>query len=515
MLLACSLVIAALAGTPAGARHMETSLQDDAVFLHRSPAAVRSAAHTLAWLGVDRLRVTAGWSALAPAPQDQRRPAPPFDPADSRTYPAEGWTRLDRAVKAARAAGLEVQIDVAFWAPRWAVQRGAGEPGRHRWAPDPGEFGRFAMAVARRYDGGFPDPERRGYELPAVRMYTTWNEPNSPDFLQPQWIRRGRRWVAASPHIYRGLHEAAYNAIKSVSRDNLVLVGGTASTGSRRPGRGGVPPLRFLRELACVDDQLRPLRRRECLGASALRADGWAHHPYSRWTTPGTSDPDPDDAPIADTGRLEGLLDALARAGRIAGSLPVYHTEYAYETNPPDPAALFRPEDQARFHSWSTWLAWRDPRARMFAQFLLRDTDPRETGTSPGDRRHWRGFQSGLFNLDGSAKPAVRAFRLPFWPQVEEIDGQRVVTLFGGVRPGHGRQFVRVERRDPATGAWSPVTVSGERCDSAAGEFLTDSEGWFARAAPYQGPAEYRLSRLAPDGAWEYGAELPLAGLGT
>jgi hypothetical protein len=26
-----------------------------------------------------------------------------------------------------------------------------------------------------------------------------------------------------------------------------------STTGSTRPGRGGVPPLRFLRELACVD----------------------------------------------------------------------------------------------------------------------------------------------------------------------------------------------------------------------------------------------------------------------
>jgi hypothetical protein len=94
------------------------------------------------------------------------------------------------------------------------------------------------------------------------------------------------------------------------------------------------------------------------------------------------------------------------------------------------------------------------------------------------------------------------------------VEGRRVVTVFGGVRPGEGRQVVRVERRDPASGAWAPVPVSGERCDSGAPEFLTDSQGWFARAAPFEGPASYRLARLAPDGAWEYGAELPLSGIG-
>src|SRR5438093_7319913 len=130
---------------------METTLQDDAVFLHRPAPVVRRYANLVASLGADRLRLTAGWSAIAPAPRSHRMPGRPFDARDSRTYPAGSWTALDTAVKAARDAGLNVQIDLAFWAPRWAVKRASRNPARQRWWPDPAAFGAFAAAAASRY----------------------------------------------------------------------------------------------------------------------------------------------------------------------------------------------------------------------------------------------------------------------------------------------------------------------------------------------------------------------------
>jgi hypothetical protein len=509
MLLACSLVVLAMAGSPTSARHLEMTVQDDAVLLHSAPATVREATRRIAWLGADRVRITAGWSALAPAPRSRRRPGRPFDPRDSDSYPKEAWVRLDRAVKYAKAAGLDVMLDIAFWAPRWAVQRRVSPASRQNWAPNAAEFGRFAAAVARRYDGGHPDPERWGQRLPAVRLFTTWNEPNSPTFLRPQWIRRGKRWRPASPHLYRAMHNAAYDAVKSVSSENEVLVGGTAATGSRRAGRGGVAPLRFVRELACVDARLQPLAVPECRNFRPLRADGYAHHPYSGGTTPAASDPYPDAAPLGDAGRLQGLLAALAERGRLAQPLPLFHTEYAYETNPPDPTAPFGLEQQARFMGWSTFLAWRDPQTRMFAQFLLRDIDPRDTRRSAG-KGYWSDFQTGLFFADGRPKPAVVAFRMPFWAQVEEVGGAQVVRLFGGVRAPGSRSIVRVERRGGPTEAWQPVPVQGERCEGEGPAFLTDDAGWFLRVAPYTGPASYRLTRLLPDGSWEPGIETPV-----
>ena len=145
------------------------------------------------------------------------------------------------SVPQAAPAGLRVPVDLAFWAPRWAVAQPGPDPTRERYAPDPRAFAAFAEAVARRYSGRFPDPAPRGRRLPAVRLWTTWNEPNNPDFLLPQWQRDGAGWRPASPHVYRRMHEAAYDAIKRVDARDLVLVGGTAANG-RDAGPGGCPP---------------------------------------------------------------------------------------------------------------------------------------------------------------------------------------------------------------------------------------------------------------------------------
>src|SRR5947209_15878379 len=113
-------------GTP---HPMEVTVQDDALFLHQSPVAVQRTAKRLAALGADRLRVTAGWSVLAPAAASRRRPAH-FDATNSAQYQQPAFRALDTAVKAATAAGLKVEIDIAFWAPRWAVARGLGSNAR-------------------------------------------------------------------------------------------------------------------------------------------------------------------------------------------------------------------------------------------------------------------------------------------------------------------------------------------------------------------------------------------------
>jgi hypothetical protein len=491
--LACSLVTLLLAG--GSGKPMETTLQDDAQFLHRPAAQVRATAHRVAALGADRVRLTAGWSAIAPRPRSRRMPGAPFDGADSATYPKGSWAALDTAVKAADAAGLKVMIDVGFWAPRWAVSRGSPN-GRGRYRPDPELFGDFATAVAHRYSGSFRD-------LPAVRTYTPWNEPNHPSFLAPQWVRTADGgWRPESPHVYRAMYEAAYAAIKAVSPRDLVLLGGTSATGSATAGQQGVAPLRFVRTLACVDDALRPLRVPECRGFQPLKADGFAHHPYSRTTTPDASDPFADDVPLADIGRLEGLLDALAAQGRIASRLDVYDTEYGYESRQDDPFAPFDRAQQAEFIGWSSYLAWQDPRTRMFAQFLLRDIDPRESGHTRGTHSYFRDWQSGLYDASDDPKPAAQAFKLPFWAHTVGSPGNRAVVLWGQVRPGDGPQTVRVERR-VADGTWYPLQTYGD-CDSSERAFLTDRQGVFQRLVPAGGaPAGYRFSWRHADGSWE------------
>jgi hypothetical protein len=486
--LACSLAALLLAGSGGPGRHLDTTIQDDAQLLARPAVIVRQTMRTIAAAGADRVRLTANWSAIAPQPRAAQRPGAPFDPRNPGSYPKGSWDRLDTAVSAARAAGLQAMIDIGFWTPRWAVLRASANPARQRYAPNAGQFAAFAGAVARRYG-------------PAVHLYTVWNEPNHPSFLAPQW--RGKRPV--SPHVYRGMYQAAYTEIKHVRPDAQVLMGNTAATGGT-PGHGGVPPLRFLRTMACVNDRLEPLRVPECAHFQPLQADGYANHPYSRTSDPAAPAAGPDDATLSATPKLEALLHALVQRGRIARDLPIYQTEYGYESRPDDPYAPFDRERQAENLAKATFMAWQDGDTRMFAQFLLRDVNPAESGRAPDTRGYYRDWQTGLYAADGSPKPALTAFRMPFWIERHETPAGPFALAWGLIRPGHGPQTVRLEQQGP-DGVWRDVRASGPTCADSGTDFLTDATGAFVATTPAPpataAPPAYRMVWRRPDGVWE------------
>jgi hypothetical protein len=438
-----------------------TIVQDDAEVLHRSTARVRETMRTLRALGVDWLRVTANWSFIAPTSRSAARPR--FRAADPGAYPPGNWAELDRAVRLADAAGLRTMIDIGFWAPRWAVGRPSLPPDRQRDGIDSRQFARFATAVARRYSG-------RYHHLPAAVGFTIWNEPNFGVFLLPQW-RRAKApggWEVASADEYRAMLYAAVPAVRRAAPKALVLIGGTASQGVAHPSGPAdeVPPLRFLRALACVDEALRPVRTGACARFRPLPGDGWAHHPYSPRVPPDRSDPRPDTAGVADLGRLTALLDRLHAAGRIDKRLPVYITEFGYETNPPDPTQAVTLADQARWLPEAEAIAHRTPGVRGFAQFLLRDLPARPAATA---KVRWSDFQSGLLLPDGRPKPALRSFAYAL--AVRRANGTNGLEVFVHLRPGHGPRRIRIEARKPGGDTWSSL-----------GEAETDEDGFAALA---------------------------------
>jgi hypothetical protein len=402
-----------------------TIVQDDAQVLHRSTAEVRRTVRALRDLGVDWLRVTANWSFIAPQPDRARRPD--FDATDPAAYLPGAWAKLDRAVSEARAADLEVMIDVGFWAPRWATARPSPEADRQRDGIDAREFGRFAEAVARRYGD-------------RAVAYTIWNEPNYQVFLRPQWRRAGEGWEVASAGDYRRMVYEAVPRIRGHAPDARVLIGATAALGTSRPRTrtDQVPPLRFLRELACVDGHLRPVRTGACDGFRPLPGDGWAHHPYSPRRPPSLGDPGPDTAVLADQGRLADLLERLAAGGRTERHLLLWDTEFGYETDPPDPTQPVTLADQARWLPEAESLALADTRVRAWAQFLYRDLPERP---GPAAAQRWTDFQSGLELPDAAPKPAMRSFA---YPLAVRRAGPGAVAVWGRARPGDGAQDVRV-----------------------------------------------------------------------
>jgi hypothetical protein len=500
---AALLAVATYAPAARASADMATVLQDDAVLLHSLTPDIELALEKIRSLGVDRVRITANWSHIAPHADSATRPQ--FNAADPNNYPSGAWSALDRAVVLAHRHGLEIMIDIGFWAPRWAVSRYTPLSARQRYGISPGEFALFAQAVARRYSGSFvpasPDlsatfvPLFPQEPLPRAVAFTLWNEPNEGGFLLPQWTRSRGELVPASPHAYREMLYAAYPRIKAAAPSSQVLIGGTSPKGASAPSSTAdpVPPLRFLRELACLNRDLKPLRSVGCAHFRPLPGDAYAHHPYSERFTPWQQDPAKDNVRMGDLDRLVRLLGQLHKLGRTNENLEIHITEYGYQTNPPDPTQAFDLNDQARFLPEAELIAWANPRVKSFAQFLIRDR-PVRLGISPLVK--WRDFQSGLQFANGTPKPAETAFHYGLVIRQTADGGLR---FWGHVRGATRPTPVRITTPG-AGGAW---TVAPKLPASIE----TDKYGFF-QAKGQADPADLYRPEVLVRGLWLPGIAL-------
>jgi hypothetical protein len=91
----------------------------------------------------------------------------------------------------------------------------------------------------------------------------------------------------------------------------------------------------------------------------------------------------------------------LSAAIRVLyGTKPLWLTEYAYQTNPPDRTFGVSWAKQAAYLKQAYAIARKNPRVQMLLWFLLKD-EP-----------YLGGWQSGLMTASGRVKPAFNAFRL-------------------------------------------------------------------------------------------------------
>lgn len=506
-------------------------VQDDAALLHRPAAQVAATLDRLVVLGVQRVRLTANWSTLAP---DADRTAAPkgFDAADPAAYEQARWAGLDTAVSLARARGLRVLLDIGFWAPVWATTDAAGP--RARSNIDAGHYADFAVAVTRRYGGTFSPPVHVGPApppapddalldgpfgptgggvsglggapadaapapapgsappLPAIDQVALWNEPNHQALFLPQWRTAT---APSSPEVYRRMVLAAYPAIKAVRPRLRVLIGNTSSTGGvPGTGEGPVPPLRFLRQLACVDRRLMPITTGACSSFTTLPGDGWAHHPYTAGQSPDhRSGPGrPDDVRIADLRRLATLLDTLADRGRISEAVRRIHlTEFGYETRDIGRRKGLTERRQAHWLTWAEQRASQVPNVVAVAQFLLRDQLPAPTRVSDSKARPFGQFYTGLLDGEGRDKLAVRSFTAGLFAE-RRSDGR--VRLWVRLRGGAGQRTVAVQRRT-RFGRWRRVmtTPTSRRTPSRAFETRARTVTTRVTVQPGKAPWVYRL----------------------
>jgi hypothetical protein len=487
---------------------LESMFQDDRELIYSPTTTVIRALNALQALGVDRLRITVLWSAIAPGAGSRLRPAHfrAFDPA---AYPSGAWAPYDRVLELARARGIAVDFDLTAPGPLWAMRsRAPAARQADHYEPSASEFGRFVLAVGRRYTGDYRAPGAVA-PIPRVDYWSIWNEPNQPGWLAPQ--RRMADGISAieSARLYRGYVDAAFAALRrSGHRSDTILIGELAPEGEERSGLSSpVPPIPFLDALYCVAADHRPLsgapaRALGCPGARAptgfvtahpglFGATGFAHHPYSFFLPPAAGMSDPNFAPLSELSRLERGLDEIFATYSVARRLPLYLTEYGYETDPPNPFRGVSPSLQAAYLDQAAYLAWRDPRVRTLSQFLLVDSPP-DRAYPRGSVRYWSTFQTGLVYLRGVPKPAFYTYALPIYvprPQFARGDGVEVWGMLRAAR-NHTRQQARIQWRATGGSAWRTLLVLSTRDPTGALE---------ARVSP-PGTGLVRIAWTAPSG---------------
>ena len=381
---------------------------DSSIWLQRAAAA-----------GSNVVRINVGWN----VPETPRKPAG-FDALDPAS-PDYNFAPADAAIKEATADGMRVIANFTG-APRWAqgpnMPRSA-TPGT--WEPNDLDIQQYAIALATRYSGHFPDPADPLKMLPKVWAFQLWNEPNLPLYLSPQW-QHGR---PVSPVIYRGMLNAFYRGIKSVDPGALVVTAGTAPFGDPPPYGPRVSPALFWRVALCVQQVGTQLRDSHC--SDPAHFDALAHHPYSVGE-PSTKALNADDVSIPDIGKLTRILRVAERGGTALPRIhhPIWVTEVGYNTKPPNPQGVPVQED-ARWVEQALELLWSQGVSLIIWNNIADD---------PPVPSYLLTSQSGIYYLDGRPKPALTAFQFPVVPW-----RQHGVVEVWGRAPSSGRLALEVQ----------------------------------------------------------------------
>ena len=300
-------------------------------------------------LGVDVLQVQLQWSNVA-----RTRPADPLDPND----PAYRWPKdLGDTIRQARKYKLRVALMVKG-TPAWA---NGGQPSY--FAPYYlGDYATFATAAAKRYK--------------RVRHWMIWGEPHRPSVFEPfdPTTREG-------PERYARMLDAAYAALKRVSRRNIVIGGMTFTNDA-------MTPVRFLHWMKLPNGK-------------PPRLDWFGHNPFAarfpdirqRTYYPGVRD-------ISD---VDTYHREIKRVYRKIGRRPrLWLSEFTVQSDRSSRALRFfvSRKEQARWLTAAYRLANRAKYVAGLGWFNLEDTvgDP-------------NGLTTGLIDASGKRKPSFRAYR--------------------------------------------------------------------------------------------------------
>ncbi len=403
---------AVLLALPARGHAAATIATGTADPLYASPdASVRNLwMQRTAAVGAQYVRINVLWASIAPT-----KPLLPANPDDS----AYNWSSVDGAVASADAAGLRVVFTV-YGAPPWAHP--SNVPGGIRpeaWKPSASDFGTFTRALALRYSA----PSVTNLH-PPVRWYEIWNEPDLSAYIAPQF--NGKK--PESPIIYSKLLNAAYSNIKGVAPKAQIISAGLAPYG-RKPGGSKMHPVTFLQSLFCVQ-HVKPC------GAKP-HMDVIADHPIDRKEPPTHSAPNKLDVVIPDLSRIQKVVRAAQKAHHVVAPkhLPLWVTEFWWETNPPDKNLGVPPLKQAQYIEYGLYSFWKQ---HVPVAINLQMRDSKTVGSDP-----LASYQTGVYYFNEKRKPSYTAFRFPFVVATPK----HKKGLAWGRSPGAGKVTIQKKRK--------------------------------------------------------------------
>ncbi len=316
----------------------------------------RSLFPTYKQLGVGIYNSAVRWDQIAPS----TKPLNPTDPKD----PAYQWPAyVDQIITDATANGIQVQLMI-IGTPPWA---NGGKS--FKWAAtNPKDYGDFATAISKKY--------------PSVRHWMIWGEPsrlpNFGPFVGAKPTGPLTPAQAQAPRVYSQLLDAAYEGLKSVNPNNLVIGGNTYTSA----GPGTIHPLQWIKYMTLPD-------------GSRPRMDMYGHNPFG-YRQPNFKDPPSPKGRVdfSDVGRFMKALDRTFPGP----PLKIYLAEWGVPAGRDDLDLQFH----VSFKEQVKWIRAGYRIARTNRRiYSLGWVHPIDTPRSP----------QGLLNAQGKPNPAFNAYK--------------------------------------------------------------------------------------------------------
>ena len=321
-------------------------------------------------LRVDVYQMHLAWSSIAAT-----RPSNPRDPHD----PAYRWpSDVSYATRQAKHHHIRVLLLIQS-SPGWA------NGGRSsRWAPKHSkDYADFAYAASKKY--------------PGVHLWMVWGEPSRAANFQPltpqsdSSAHRGERLSkkqARGPRTYARILDAAYGALKSANRKNLVVGGDTFSWGDIRP-------VQFVKNMRFGRKNRRP--RLDLYGHNPFtnRKPNLANGPFCGSRKAGCAD-------FSDLDWFSRIVDRNLGTSHHS-HIPLFLSEFTIPTEPNDSEFPYyvSPPTQA------DWIRAGFRVARAVGAYALGWVHLQDEPPS-GSRKTVSG---GLLYYNGNKKPGYRAFK--------------------------------------------------------------------------------------------------------